>query len=325
MTIGSNPTPGAKHQQSSTLAASPYAQQPITKTPNWGWKTALDVSLNNLSVGLFLVAAVAALLAPARFLGLTMIAYPLALLLLVADLLSLVLDLGDPMRFHHMLRVFKLSSPMSLGTWSLSGYGILLGIATVAAVLRWPLFAGIQTVGWLWTTIDWIGRIVAALALIPAVGAILYKGVLFSVSSQPGWQDARWLGAYICNSAIVLGSSVLLMIAAVSNASGAAASLRPALLALLLLDVIFFFLVYRALAPVFKTRYGPNQKLFFWLTLVAAGWLLPFLLLLPGAYLELLPPLLILAAAIAVRFAFVLLPQVRRLTISTTKPKEMRL
>ena len=32
------------------------------------------------------------------------------------DLLFLVLDLGDPLRFHYMLRVFKPSAPMSLGT-----------------------------------------------------------------------------------------------------------------------------------------------------------------------------------------------------------------
>ena len=38
----------------------------------------------------------------------------------------LVLDLGDPLRFHHMLRVFKPSSPMSLGTWSLTVYSLPL-------------------------------------------------------------------------------------------------------------------------------------------------------------------------------------------------------
>ena len=40
--------------------------------------------------------------------------------------MMLVLDLGDPLRFHHMLRVFKPSSPMSLGTWSLTAYSLPL-------------------------------------------------------------------------------------------------------------------------------------------------------------------------------------------------------
>jgi len=112
-----------------TPASSPYAGQTITKLPNWSGLTAWDIWFNNLSIGVFLVAAAGALVAPAHFAPLTKYAYPLALLLLVVDLALLVGDLGDPARFHHMLRVFKPSSPMSFGTWTLSAYGLLLGIA----------------------------------------------------------------------------------------------------------------------------------------------------------------------------------------------------
>ena len=40
--------------------------------------------------------------------------------------------------------------------------------------------------------------------LLPALGSAVYKGVLFSTTSQPGWKDARWLGGYHANSAVVL-------------------------------------------------------------------------------------------------------------------------
>ena len=43
----------------------------------------------------------------------------------------LIHDLGRPARFHHMLRVFKLSSPMSVGSWILSAYGPMAGAAAV--------------------------------------------------------------------------------------------------------------------------------------------------------------------------------------------------
>src|SRR5512137_774786 len=135
----------AKSTPARSTAASPYARQTITKLPNWEGATAWDIWFNNLSIGTFLVASIGALLSPANFAPLTHYAYPLALLLLVIDLLLLVSDLGDPLRFHHMLRVFKLSSPMSFGTWSLSAYGVLLGITSVVAALNWPLFAGLQT------------------------------------------------------------------------------------------------------------------------------------------------------------------------------------
>jgi hypothetical protein len=47
---------------------------------------------------------------------------------------ALVNDLGRPGRFLNMLRVFKPSSPMSVGSWLLSGYGPLAGAAAVSEV-----------------------------------------------------------------------------------------------------------------------------------------------------------------------------------------------
>src|SRR5262245_13838232 len=92
-----------------------YASGPVTKPPNWHGLVAWDMLFNNLTTGLFLVAAVGELAAPSAFASVAKVAYPIALVFLFADLLLLVVDLGDPLRFHHMLRVFKPSSPMSLG------------------------------------------------------------------------------------------------------------------------------------------------------------------------------------------------------------------
>ncbi len=46
---------------------------------------------------------------------------------------ALVHDLGKPSRFHHMLRVAKATSPMSVGTWILTVYGPMAGLAGAAA------------------------------------------------------------------------------------------------------------------------------------------------------------------------------------------------
>ncbi len=45
---------------------------------------------------------------------------------------ALVHDLGRPGRFANMLRVFKPSSPMSIGSWLLAGYGPVAGAAAVS-------------------------------------------------------------------------------------------------------------------------------------------------------------------------------------------------
>ena len=47
---------------------------------------------------------------------------------------ALVHDLGRPGRFAHMLRVFKPSSPMSVGSWLLAGYGPVAGAAALSEV-----------------------------------------------------------------------------------------------------------------------------------------------------------------------------------------------
>lgn len=82
---------------------SPYLGLVITKTPNWGVLTAFDILLNNLAVGTYLAVVLGWLLAPSRFAPIVPWALVVALVLLGADLLLLVLDLGDTLRFHHML------------------------------------------------------------------------------------------------------------------------------------------------------------------------------------------------------------------------------
>ncbi len=54
-----------------------------------------------------------------------------ALAAITSSFAALVHDLGRPARFHHMLRVAKLSSPMSVGTWILTAYGPMVGLAAL--------------------------------------------------------------------------------------------------------------------------------------------------------------------------------------------------
>src|SRR2546429_6208709 len=85
---------------------SSYANGPLTKAPDWHGLVAWDLLFNNLTTGLFLVAALGELAAPAVFSAVARVAYPVALVFLIADLLCLVLALGDPLRFPPMLRRF---------------------------------------------------------------------------------------------------------------------------------------------------------------------------------------------------------------------------
>ena len=73
-----------------------YANTRMTKPAEWHGLVAADVFLNNLATGLFLVAATGDLGIPGALAALARLAYPVALFCLLADLVCLIIDLGDP-------------------------------------------------------------------------------------------------------------------------------------------------------------------------------------------------------------------------------------
>jgi len=97
-----------------------------------------------------------------------------ALVAISASAVALVHDLGRPARFFNMLRVLKPSSPMSVGSWLLAGYGPQAGLAAISSLTGWfPRLGGVASVG-------------AGIAG-PAVAA--YTGVLISNTAVPAWHD----------------------------------------------------------------------------------------------------------------------------------------
>jgi DMSO reductase anchor subunit len=88
----------------------------------------------------------------------------------------LIDDLGRPERFLNMLRVFKPTSPMSVGSWVLAGFGTATGSAAVGE------FTGFLRP---------LGRLaeVVAAALGPALAT--YTGVLVANTAVPVWHESR--------------------------------------------------------------------------------------------------------------------------------------
>jgi hypothetical protein len=89
---------------------------------------------------------------------------------------ALVHDLGRPARFVNMLRVFKVTSPMSVGTWILSAYTPVAVSAAASSVTGKLPRAGLAAT-------------VTAAALGPAVAA--YTSVLLGDTAAPAWHDAH--------------------------------------------------------------------------------------------------------------------------------------
>jgi formate-dependent nitrite reductase membrane component NrfD len=156
-----------------------YYGRQILKTPAWEDKIAYYFFCGGLSGGCALLAAGADVTGrPALRRG-TRIG---GLVSLLAGAYFLVADLGRPERFHHMLRVAKPTSPMSMGTWVLTAYGPLVGVAAAAEVVprRWPFGRLIHA----------LGRPAGfgAAALAPALSS--YGAVLLAQTAVPAWNSA---------------------------------------------------------------------------------------------------------------------------------------
>jgi Ni/Fe-hydrogenase subunit HybB-like protein len=276
-----------------------YASGPVTKAPAWHGLVAWDMLFNGMTTGLFLVAAISELAAPDVFASVAKIAYPVALILLLIDLLCLVLDLGDPLRFHHMLRVFKPSAPMSLGTWCLTIYSLPLTVAAVISLLPGG-----------WMTLESVRRLVVVIGLLPALGSAVYKGVLLSTNAQPGWKDARWLGGYLTNSALMLGCAEMLVLSILMKSEPAAAILRPALGLLLALNLIPLCLLLGDLRTTLSRIYTGRELYGVGALSLGGGVLIPlFLLFVVGSLLFTLSAVMfILLGSLVIRFVIVKLP-----------------
>jgi len=88
----------------------------------------------------------------------------------------LISDLGRPERFHHMLRVFKITSPMNVGAWVLTVAG---GASNTAAVLQ---FLGLLKPA----------RLAAeAVAFFFGPPLATYTGVLVADTAIPVWHEGR--------------------------------------------------------------------------------------------------------------------------------------
>jgi hypothetical protein len=234
------------------------------------------------------------------------VAYPIALLLLLIDLGLLVLDLGDSLRFHHMLRVFKPGSPMSVGTWCLTIFSLPLTAAAALSVLA--------EIG---MDFERTRILVVVVGLLPALGSAAYKGVLLSTNAQPGWKDARWIGGYLTNSALLMGCAELLVLSALMRQVQTTAILRIAFIVLLALNLIPLGLLFANLRPAHGRLYTREQQ---WRVgvLIAAGTLVPLvLMLLNGDLLFILVAVIfLLSESWVIRFLYVKIPH--------TSPLEVR-
>lgn len=206
-----------------------YYDQPVIRGPVWTWEIPWYFFAGGLA------GASAPLALAARATGRVDVARVLETAAAAGAAVSpilLVADLGRPDRFYNMLRVFKPSSPMSVGSWALA---VFAPAAIGAALLD---------------RLDWFptARAVAGVAA-AVVGPMIatYTAVLFADTAVPVWHEAhRELPAVFAGSALASAGAA----GVVGLAPESAGPARRALIAGAALELGAVIAMERALGPL---------------------------------------------------------------------------
>ena len=166
-----------------------YYDQPLLKPPVWTWEVPTYFFIGG-------AAGAASIIVLAAQLGggeeeLVIDALWMAMIGSALSAPLLVSDLGRPERFLNMLRVFKPQSPMSVGVWTLTGFG---GASTAAALVPFQPVREVAALG------------AAATGLVMAT----YTGVLLGATAIPVWREhVRLLPMHFGASALGSAASLL--------------------------------------------------------------------------------------------------------------------
>jgi formate-dependent nitrite reductase membrane component NrfD len=191
-----------------------YYGRPVLKPPVWEWRIPAYFFTGGLSAGSALLAAGADLtgrpaLRRAGRLG--------GFGALLVSMYLLIADLGRPERFHHMLRVARPTSPMSVGTWILTGYGPGIGLAATAELLPSALRRTVPG-----RLLNAAARPAGLYAAAFAPGVASYTAALLAQTAVPAWHDARRELPFVyTGSAAASGGGLGMLLAPVAEAGPA--------------------------------------------------------------------------------------------------------
>src|SRR5712671_5144251 len=130
LTTGYTPVPEQELEEPS------YYDYPVLKAPTWRWEIIWYFFFGGLAAGCYVVASIASLFGSQEDRAVARTGYYLSLLSVLPCPALLIKDLGRPERFLHMMRIFKVKSPMSMGTWALVSFSLFSGLTAVIQAAR---------------------------------------------------------------------------------------------------------------------------------------------------------------------------------------------
>ena len=186
-----------------------YHGQPVLKAPTWTWEIPTYFFLGGMSgasAGLAYLSGLRGNEVLARR------AWAVSLGAIGLSPAFLISDLGRPARFLNMLRMFKVTSPMSVGSWILSGSGTATALAATHA----------------WTELfPRSARAARPAAALFGLPLSTYTAALIANTAVPVWHEARRTLPFVFASGAGLSAGAA--VAAVTPPAHAAPARRLAI------------------------------------------------------------------------------------------------
>lgn len=185
-----------------------YYGRPIVKAPPWGDEIGTYLFLGGLAGGSSLLGFGAQLTDRP---GLRIASRMTAIAATGIGGAALVADLGRPERFLNMMRVVKVSSPMSLGTWILSGFGVGSGV-TFAIELDRITGEKLLPLGPLRKVLHAMETPAAVESAFFATPLAAYTAVLLGATAVPTWNAAGRNGlpyVFVSSASMAAGGAAM--------------------------------------------------------------------------------------------------------------------
>lgn len=190
----------------------------FSEAPDWGWLIVIYFFFGGLAGGSYVLGAMIDMLGRPEDRPLARLGYYIAFPSVIFCALLLIVDLGRPERFWHMLvqsntyrPIFKYWSPISVGAWALLIFGAFCLVSFLAALaednrLAWPAGRRLRPPGL-------FASLVAAIGGLFGFFVAGYTGILLTVTNRPIWSDTPLLGMLFGVSAASISAALMILLA----------------------------------------------------------------------------------------------------------------
>jgi formate-dependent nitrite reductase membrane component NrfD len=193
-----------------------YYDLPVVKPSQWGWLISAYFFIGGLAGAAQLIAAAADLFGGPAQRPTVRAGRSLAFAGVLISPILLILDLHTPSRWFNMLRIMRPTSPMSIGSWTLTAFGFTTSASIALMLIRDRSKS---------ESLGWLERVFGIAGAVAGTAMATYTATLLSSTSIPLWLvSARQLPVLFGSSAM---ASAVAAIGLVLTTAGPGSHRRP--------------------------------------------------------------------------------------------------